>query len=239
MPKKKMIKENDYLVWRFVISVLIFLCLCSTSAKATVLPYEGNKEDKRAHHKLTALLPNVQARVHRVGLLNLCVSNWGFFGNGQGHPLYNLKESKGGCFNPNPDKEVLAPSAEYPASSGIEYLFWGGLWIGALVNDTAYTSVGCDGWFWIHEFFPDADDPATPEQEGAIQERSVRPSVSCYSPNAISEQDIIAVYTDTSADIPLSPTQEDPFDRRKHFPSVCRLPRRAIRGATNMLRISC
>jgi hypothetical protein len=218
MPKKKMIKENDCLVWRYVISVLIFLCLCSTGAKATVLPYKGNNEEKRAHHKLTALLPNVQARVHRVGLLNLCVSNWGFFGNGQGHPLYDLKESKGGCFNPNPDKEVLAPSAEYPAGSGIEYLFWGGLWIGALVNDIAYTSVGCDGWFWIHEFFPDADDPATPEQEGAIQERSVRPNVSCYSPDAISEQDIIAVYTDTSEDIPLSPTQKDPFDRRKHFP---------------------
>ncbi|NIO09855.1 MAG: hypothetical protein GTO40_18360, partial [Deltaproteobacteria bacterium] len=74
---------------------------------------------------------------------------WGFFGSGQGHSLYDLTESKGGCFNPNPDEEVKAPSAEYPAGSGVEYLFWGGLWIGALVEDYPYVSVGCDGWRWI------------------------------------------------------------------------------------------
>ena len=44
------------------------------------------------------------------------------------------------------------------------------------------------------------------------------PAASCYSPDAVSEQDIIAVYTDTSADIPLSPQQMIPWDNRKHFP---------------------
>jgi hypothetical protein len=120
---------------------------------------------------------------------------------------------------PNPDEEVEAPSAEYPAGSDLEYLFQGGLWIGAaevVNNDTFYyTTVGCDGWLWIYEMWPDG-----PEPKGAIQERSVRPNSKCYSPDAVSEQDIIAVYTDTSADIPLSPWKPEiyDFDNRKHHP---------------------
>ena len=38
---------------------------------------------------------------------------------------------------PNPNEEVLAPSAEYPAGSGLEYLFQGGFWIGAIVDRSA------------------------------------------------------------------------------------------------------
>ncbi len=204
-----------YSSWIGALGVLILLGLWSAQASGNVMRYEKGKEKDKTRYKLTEVLPNAQARVHRVGLLNLCVSNWGFFGSGQGHPLYDLSESKGGCFNPNPDKEVKAPSAEYPAGSGIEYLFWGGLWIGALVEDYPYVSVGCDGWRWIHEFWPDG---GSDESIGAIVERTSRPNNPCYTPDAVSEQDIIAVYTDTSADIPLSPEQRDPFDNRKHFP---------------------
>ena len=220
MCKQKRIQARIHLAWMFLSLTLVFLCLYSTNVKATVMPCQRNKESLTTHHKLTADLPNAQARVHRVGLLHLCVSNWGFFGSGPGHSLYDLKESKGGCFNPHPDEEVLAPSAEYPPGSNIEYLFWGGLWIGALVDDHPYVSVGCDGWFWIHEFWPDADESSTPEQEGAIVERSTRINSACYTPEAVSEQDIMAVYTDTSADIPLSPgkPETDDFDKRKHFP---------------------
>ncbi|MGB2980266.1 MAG: hypothetical protein WBC77_03365, partial [Candidatus Zixiibacteriota bacterium] len=214
MTKRKNKRKKSLLSWAFVIPVLLFLCLGSAGARANVLEYQGQKEQGRTLYKLAADLPNPQARVHRVGLLHLCVSNWGFFGSAPGHSLYDLKESKGGCFNPNPDEEVVAPSAEYPPGSGIDYLFWGGLWIGAMVDDYPYVSVGCDGWLWIHEFWPESGE------EGAIQEASTRPNVSCYSPEAMSEQDIIAVYTDTSADIPLSPgkPETDDFDKRKHFP---------------------
>jgi hypothetical protein len=216
MRMEKKTKENTLLAERWVIAILIFFFLCSSSVKATVLRYEGESEKTKGslgvHHKLSAALPNAQARAHRVGLLQLCVTNWGFFGNGQGDSRYNLKEAKGGCFTPNPNEEVQAPSAEYPAGSGIGYLFWGGLWLGAMVENHPYVSVGCDGWFLVHEMWPDAGE------KGAIKERSVRRNVSCYSPDAVSEQDIIAVYTDTSADIPLSPDDKDPWDNRKHFP---------------------
>ena len=188
----------------------ILWCVSVSPTGATTMMREegkGTKEYLRPA-KLAAGLPEAQQRVHRVGLMHLCVTNWGFFGS----QTRELNESLGGCFNPNPDEDLPAPSCEYPPGSDIDYLFQGGLWIGAMVDDFPYTSVGCDGWFWIHEFWPDADEA------GAIQERSIRPNSPCYSPDAISEQDIIAMYTDTSADIPLSPDDRDDWDNRKHFP---------------------
>jgi hypothetical protein len=200
----------------------------SNTSHATTMPYEKQKADTEKDypqdvpHKFSAVFPNVQQRVHRVGLLNICMTNWGFFGSGRGHPSYDLRESLGGCFSPNPYEEVFAPSAEYPPRSGLEYLFWGGLWIGAMVDSQYYTTVGCDGWQLVHELFPDGPAP-----KGAIEERSTRPAAFCYSPDAISEQDIIAVYTDSSADIPLSRTQRDPFDLRKHFPLYVQITQRS------------
>jgi hypothetical protein len=163
---------------------------------------------KSSSFKLANGLPNAQQRVTRVGLLRLCVTNWGFFGS----QARRNNETKGGCFNPNPDEELPAPGCEYPPGSDIDYLFQGGLWIGAKIEGEPYVSVACDGWQHIYELWPDAGD------EGAIVERSTRQNAPCYSPDAISEQDIIAVFTDTSADIPLSTQQRDPFDNRKHFP---------------------
>jgi hypothetical protein len=154
------------------------------------------------------VLPNAQQRVHRVSDVQVCMTNWGFMGS----QVRDLHESRGGCFNPNPGLEVAAPSFEYPPGSGIEYLFQGAMWIGAVVNDNIYTSVGCDGWFWIYELWPDAGDA------GAIMERSTEPNVACYSPDAVSGQDVIAAYYDTSADIPLSPDNWDEWDNRKHHP---------------------
>ena len=191
---------------------IILWCFHVSPSDATNMRIEEGKDKKEfiRSAKLTADLPNAQQRVHRVGLMNLCVTNWGFLGSQMGDYI----ESPGGCFNPHPDEELPAPSCEYPPGSGLEYLFQGGLWIGALVDDHPYTTVGCDGWWWIHEMWPDAGEA------GAIRERSIRANASCYSPEAISEQDIIAVYSDTSADIPLSPwkPEEWDFDKRKHFP---------------------
>ncbi|KPL01822.1 MAG: hypothetical protein AMJ73_09775, partial [candidate division Zixibacteria bacterium SM1_73] len=216
----KNLSEEIILRLFFVVAVLFILTLTSSHlSQAITMPYEKPKTESEENSprdvppRLSAVYPNVQARVHRVGLLNICMTNWGFFGSGQGHPLYDLRESLGGCFNPNPDEEVFAPSAEYPAGSGIEYLFWGGFWIGAVVDTQYFTTVGCDGWQWVHEFFPDGPAP-----EGAIEEKSSRPGSECYSAEAMSEQDIIAVYTDTSADVPLSPQQRDTWDNRRHFP---------------------
>jgi hypothetical protein len=185
--------------------IFILFSFLASSASARDLLREKKDSDSAKIFKPSALLPNTQQRVHRVGLLTLCVTNWGFFGS----QAREQRESMGGCFNPNPDKEVPAPSCEYPPGSDIDYLFQGALWIGAKVDDKPYVSLGFDGWFGVWELFPEGPAP-----KGAIEERSTRPSVSCYSPDAISEQDIIAVYSDTWVDFPA----QDSWDNRKHFP---------------------
>jgi hypothetical protein len=206
---KRIFKESNKVVILLTISLFISLAFSNAFARSKEA---GENKKKVESIESTKSLPYPQARVHRVSEVNACMTNWGFLGSGFGHPLYDLKESLGGCFNPHPDSEVTAPSFEFPAGSGLEYLFWGGIWIGAKINDTIYTSVGLDGWQWIHEFWPDSFPP------GAITERSTIPETTCYSPDAISNQDIIAVYTDTSADIPLSPQTQDPWDNRPHHP---------------------
>jgi len=161
------------------------------------------------------VLPFPQQRVHRVPQVNACMSNWGVMGSQMRDP--QLPESLGGCFMPNPDSEAIAPSFEFPAGSGLEYLFQGAIWIGAKINDTLYTSVGCDGWQWIYELWPDS------YPQGAIRERSTKPTVPCYSPDAISQQDIIAVYTDTSVGTP----PWDPIDNRPHHPLNVRITQKS------------
>ncbi|KPL05236.1 MAG: hypothetical protein AMJ73_01625, partial [candidate division Zixibacteria bacterium SM1_73] len=196
--------------WLLLLGFFVLFNLKMGVVEARMSMKSDQEIEASRNFKLSADIPLSQQRVHRVGLLQLCVTNWGIFGSQMRDP-YQM-ESVGGCFSPNPDEEVLAPSAEYPAGSDLEYLFQGGLWIGAIVEDSAYTTLGCDGWFWIYEMWPDK------APEGAITERSIRPTGSCYSPEAVSEQDVIAVYTDTSAEIPLSPDQRDEWDNRKHFP---------------------
>jgi len=187
---------------------ILFICFNGTS-DARMLPQEEIKPSEfTGAFKPAVDPPEAQVRVHRVGNVYLTMTNWGFFGS-QGRQLY---ETIGGCFSPSPDREAVAPSFEMPPNSGLEYLYQAALWIGAVVEGETLVTVGADGWFAINEMAPATGS------EGGIIESSTRPGVQCYSPDAISEQDIIAVYYDT-ADAPL--TYSDPrtdWDERKHHP---------------------
>jgi hypothetical protein len=199
------------------LSLFVVFSLVVSEVSARSKKPMGDMDNIPSVQAIEGSLPNAQQRVHRIPDVQMCLTNWGFMGS-QTRDLY---ESRGGCFNPNPDIEWPAPSFEYPSGSDLEYLFHGGLWIGARIDDNFYTSVGCDGWFWIYELWPEAD------WAGAINEASIRLNAPCYSPDAISEQDIMATYTDTSADIPLSPDDIDDWDNRKHFPLDVKVAQRS------------
>jgi hypothetical protein len=220
--KMKVIAKELLSAIMLALSLLTFALLFLSDASARSKYLLDAEVGVDSINNSTTALPNAQQRVHRMSDIRSCMTNWGFMGS----QMRDLKESRGGCFNPNPGQEVATPSFEYPAGSGIEYLFQGSIWIGAKINNNIYTSVGCDGWFWIYELWPDAGDA------GAIKERSTRPNASCYSPDAVSEQDIIAVYTDTSTDIPLSPQPQDPWDNRPHFPLGVRVTQKSYSWAT-------
>ncbi len=75
-----------------------------------------SKKDKTGLPELQRVLVLDGSNVHNVGELQMHVGNWGEFGSRPG-TAETFSES---------------PSAQWPAGSGVEYLFTAGLWIGAL-----------------------------------------------------------------------------------------------------------
>ncbi len=145
-----------------------------------------------------AAAPILEVRVHKVGNIHLCMTNYGIFGN-QADPSIL-----------DPETGLSAPSCVYPAGTGIEYLFQGALWIGAVVNEDTLVSHGHDGWQHIFEFYADA------APQGSMIKRTIRKSEPEYSDDAVSEADYIAVYTDTLTDEAY--VQQNPEEGRPHAP---------------------
>lgn len=184
------------------LTVATAICACvltlagSVSARAA-LEYSdgrdgiGTQAQQNVAHEVAA---------HRVGRLLLAVNNNGTFATGftVGPPV----DAFTGEFIP-------AGGGEYPRGSNNQYVFAASFWVGAVIGRDTLVSTGADGWLGITEMFPDEPpfgklvkrsiiDPTKPEYEGAV-----------------SEEDYIAVYTDTF--INLAPA--DPDDGgRQHRP---------------------
>lgn len=118
-----------------------------------------------------------------VGNVGLTVTNAGFIGNPS--------------IRNNPDGP---PSFEYPLDSGIEHLFEAGLWVGATRADGSVsvrtgavtTSGGYQAGAAGYEF----------AQRDFIFERSSLPTSQAYTPQAVSEQDLLTAFTDTARFVP-------------------------------------
>jgi hypothetical protein len=168
--------------------------------------------------KPTATLPNTQNCSHRVGNVFLTITNYGFFGSKFWQS--QLREEYCSYTSDSDPLGDLAPSFEFPAGSGINYLFQGALWIAAIVEDDTLCSVGADGWQWIEEMYPAA------APDGALIRKSNRQGSIYYDPDAISEQDYYAVYTDTTLDDG-SIVGIDPVDNRRHKPMYLEVNQRS------------
>ncbi len=141
--------------------------------------------------------PYTDQRVHKVGNVGMTITNYGIYGT-QMEPIKD------------PETGLPAPSCQFPYGSGIEYLFQGALWIGAIVDSDTLVSAGHDGWQHIFEMYPSS------LPEGRIVKRSTRPYDPAYSPDAISEADYIATFYDTLTD--QSWVAQNPDDGRPHIP---------------------
>jgi hypothetical protein len=198
------------LVW--LILILFFLAGSLGAKMKDLSEEEQAKLSSQALTKpLFTCVPNATNSTHWVGNVWFTVTNYGFFGSELAQGQLTIAEA--GCFLPQSKKVgQLAPSFQFPAGSDMEYLFQGALWIGAIVGSETLTSVGADGWQRINEMYP-PDCASTPI---GIIERTTRPGTACSDSNAISEQDLIAVYTDTL--VSGAYTGQDPFDQRDHRP---------------------
>jgi hypothetical protein len=142
-------------------------------------------------------IPNKQYIQHNISQIALLVTNYGTIGAG---------------FTTNSVCDgQLCLGCEYPIHSGLDYLFAGAMWIGAVKGRDTLVSVGAEGWFdKITQLLPDEG------AAGAIIERSNIRSKPTYSSDAVSQQDFICTYSDTF--VTLGNTGLDPIDNTPHVP---------------------
>lgn len=159
---------------------------------------------------------------HRVGNLGLTVSNMGFFGTG--FDGYRNGRSLD-CFT-----GLRAISCEIGRGSKTTYLYGGTVWLGAVVGRDTLVSTGADGWGdgikhlldnggykWRNmEFYPEDSF------EGQTRKLSTLNRFSPTYEAAVSEEDIISVYSDT-AYTPRQSFQFDAFEVRRHIPMGLRV----------------
>jgi len=132
-----------------------------------------------------AEIPHVTFRVHHIGNIGFSISNTGHYGD-------RFDDCSG----------LAVPSLEFPIHSGVDYLYAGGLWVGGVRGEDtlvslAITGSSAQGYGFLPRKYP----------EGDIVERTTRPilrqgpNARCpdvlFSEDAVSEQDFVAVYSDT------------------------------------------
>ncbi len=138
---------------RIGLAFLILFALLVLDSQAKGLTPRDDIDRLKSESVLNSVVP--QQRVQRRCNINFSITNWGFLGS-QTRELY---ESPGCLFCDHPDKEVAAPSFEFPSNSGLEYLFQGILWIGGVVDGETLVTVAVDpyGWSWDFEFWPSSN----------------------------------------------------------------------------------
>jgi len=121
-----------------------------------------------------------------IGKIGLTITNFGTFGDG-----FVIQ------------RPVDQPSCEYPLGSGIEHMFDGGLWVGAVRSDgTIQVTTGAVDIPSLRDVaagfeFTNSDDPSD-----VIIERSSLADSPFYDPNAISHQDFVCDFTDSNMYVP-------------------------------------
>jgi hypothetical protein len=167
-------------------------------ANSGAAPVQGERPAEN-DLSLDIVPPNTMNCVHKYGNVHMCVSNWGFFGSQGG--------GETDCETNEP-----APSMEFPAGSGIEHLFQGALWIGAIVGDDTLVSVGADGWQLANELYPCGD---IGYQHCWLERGSNRPADPYYDPLAVSDLEYTGYYSDTLVDPSYTP---DDWTGRPYIP---------------------
>jgi hypothetical protein len=122
--------------WRLALGLLLCGLLLTAPANGIARDYPS-KDGKGVLDGPDRILVQDGSTVHNVGELHMHVGNWGIFGSvpGRGLPYSG------------------APSAQWPAGSGVEYLFLAGLWVGAVVGGVPAVSTAA----FESEFRPTQD----------------------------------------------------------------------------------
>ncbi|HDL02600.1 MAG TPA: hypothetical protein ENH25_00555 [candidate division Zixibacteria bacterium] len=184
----------------FTALILIFILNSYSLLESRELYRENSTPTVAA--RMSANVPYVTYAIHDINKLGLTITNIGSIGTG-----FIGEEVVGSS----------APSGIYPYPGRLKYQFGGAFWIGAVVGRDTLVSVGADGWQHTREMYPD------PYPRGDITYRSI---LNEEDVEALSEQDFIAIYTDTVT----NPTYViiDPTDGRPHMPLNIEITQRSF-----------
>jgi hypothetical protein len=157
----------------------------------------------------TSIDPAFCLSAHNIGRLVFPISNAGRFGSAaEVRPI--------DCFT-----ATRVRSGEFPADSRTIYLYKGGLWVGGVVNGDTLVSTGADFFPRAYEFFPDVSP------FGDMKRRSTIDPFDPEGDLAVSEQDLIAVYTDTfTSGVPN--LAFDQIEARPHVPLNLEITQRSF-----------
>lgn len=137
------------------------------------------------------------------GAFRMSVTNFGFFGNDNfERPTHLLDPCTG----------EWAPQMEYPKDSGAQYMFRGGLWIGAMIDNGEFfyprVSVGTEGWQGDVEFFA-----AEKFSRGScIDGYPTCLGESTYNEDGFAPQEMTGSYVDTLTMLPGGDMIDHPYD---------------------------
>ena len=122
-------------------ALALALTLMPLAAGTADAAYKGNEpiELKADRDHGAGVLALGGEFVHNIGELQINITNWGLLGS---RPGVNARYAD-------------APSAMWPAGSGVDYLWAAGLWVGALKNGVPLVSTGQ----FTPEFLANPDDP--------------------------------------------------------------------------------
>jgi hypothetical protein len=136
-------------------------------------------------------LPTPCVAAHNVGKLVLGISNKGYFGNNTSSNFYDCRI---GNFH--------FSGSEYPQKSLINHLWQAAIWVGGVRGTDTLVSEGFFGHFFepplLHQHPPLSEFNPDGAPLGEFIERSTVIGSLTYDKSAISQQDFIAKYTDTT-----------------------------------------
>jgi hypothetical protein len=134
--------------------------------------------------RIAKITTDDNSKYTNVGNIAITVTNFGVIGNG-----FVLWPTQ--------------PSFQYPRNSGIEHLFVGGLWVGAVPpNGIIHVTTGAVDKSSISSTKPMSGFEFTTGVDSKVVERSTLADSKFYRRDAISHQDFIAEFTDTNTTNP-------------------------------------
>ncbi len=195
-------KFQTFLIAAGIMTLISLLIASPIEARSR---YDDNNAGGALYKPARINVPCTQLAVHSVNKLGLTITNAGNFGNGFAEDI--------GTGMRDPVTGVPAASGIYPYPGTDKLLFSGAFWIGAVVGRDTLVSVGADGWIPdVIEMWP---PPCDAPYNGEIRRLSISNPDEVLR-GAKSEQDFIAVYTDTVTDP--SYIINDGFENRPHLP---------------------